>query len=1118
MLFLQMTLTGAALICVVAVIRLAAGRALPRRAFVLLWGIVVLRLLIPFPSLLGFELPQRAEAASEPAYSAAVTVEPAPTAASVGITEPQTGIIDHTGPRTDATAAPIAQPAETAAVVIPAGTAPDAVTETIEAVPSSDPAAEPVREPVPLAAVLRYVWLAGAVIAAAVAIALYAKGYRRFARAVPDVSEAAQAWLEEHPLRRGLSLRRLEGAASPLTYGVFRPVIIVPADFDLTVGAAKLALEHEYVHARRFDPAFKLILTAALAVHWFNPAVWLMYFLASRDVELACDEAVLRSLGTDGRADYARALLSMEERRGPTPALRVSFGSNQTKERINAIMRFKKRSALAIVLAAALTLGLAACAVTGPRTAPELSPEVEKAVAATVEARCIGTHAEGEFSAADIRPLAVETKGGRTTVYAVALWEAFSREDGEIKVVSGAHFPCAVTVEKNENGQYRCVDFRQPGDGSKYAEDVKKIFPRSVRADAADVSKFSDEQHAALMEKAEAWFASSEGRQAKLYITDDACIFPLKWGMTRAEAERALDGYELEDSLRGVMFEGELYGCSVNVALKFEWLTDGNCAVSVPEDAGYVLVGIDVLTDDRAAFAKNVTGAVGQPLTHRVGYYEEAGEAGVKEGDELPEENYFWRSDVTVLDLFTLEECGKVDFATPLARVRYEDLRAWNIAQNVTQDGDAVFGFNGLLLAARAVLDRPAGGETGDVFVEFDGYRLRVPERFYELLVIQTADETLTLNRESEDGAETHTYTITDITRGALFRVSEKASVESGQRQHPGEDHGDGWIFSISRHPASELEELRRVQSIGGADIFATDAEGYLYVFFTPTDVRLTRDGGRLMYDREYDWLELNDWGYASVRSAFIADNGLTPFSALPPMAEKRDYAMEDTFVISRDGEDFVLSSAGLDATTMDVYAAYGVGLSSEYPAVEVYSEGALPPIGGDIRFGTSYAEAYERICGAPCDREPGALLGTGYCNSYAGALCKIQLQIDAEERVYFIGIYFEEGGDDAATWFELYRKFTELFGEPMTAWAEGRARQASSTNYTDYFSTPDELRALLEEGRYDPGIVWGDEQKAVVVKMNPITEGRRQLCIQMVWYTDPAPMYGSTTQVVTGG
>ncbi|MCR5648527.1 MAG: M56 family metallopeptidase, partial [Oscillospiraceae bacterium] len=336
---------------------------------------------------------------------------------------------------------------------------------------------------------------------------------RRFKRAVPAEDGDARAWLEAHPLRRGLSLRRLEGLDSPLTYGVFRPVILIPEGFDLADGAAQLALEHEYVHARRFDPLLKLILTAALALHWFDPFVWLMYFLAGRDVELACDEAVLRGLGEDGRADYARALLSMAERRSPVPALRVSFGSNRTRERIAAIMKFRKRSALAVALAAVLTLGLAACAVTGPASAKKLPDGVERAVYDAVMEHNEGSYLRGEFACADVRILGFKTEDGRTTAYAMALYEEFKREDGEIKVVSGSHVPCVVTVEQGADGTCRAVEYREPRDGSLYAGDIKEIFPRSLRS-KLDTQKYIDEQEAACLAKAEAFYA---GLTERLY-------------------------------------------------------------------------------------------------------------------------------------------------------------------------------------------------------------------------------------------------------------------------------------------------------------------------------------------------------------------------------------------------------------------------------------------------------------------------------------------------------------------------------------------------------------------------------------------------------------------------
>ena len=69
---------------------------------------------------------------------------------------------------------------------------------------------------------------------------------------------------------------------------------------------------HEYVHIRRFDTLTKLIAALALCIHWFNPFVWLMYILLNRDIELACDESIIRQLGEKSKGDYSRMLIRME--------------------------------------------------------------------------------------------------------------------------------------------------------------------------------------------------------------------------------------------------------------------------------------------------------------------------------------------------------------------------------------------------------------------------------------------------------------------------------------------------------------------------------------------------------------------------------------------------------------------------------------------------------------------------------------------------------------------------------------------------------------------------------------------------------------------------------------
>lgn len=126
--------------------------------------------------------------------------------------------------------------------------------------------------------------------------------------------------------------------SSPLTFGVLRPVILVPKKTDWTDETAlRYVLEHEFVHIQRFDVLSKLLLIAAVCVHRFNPLGWVMYVLTNRDLELSCDETVLRRFGGDIRAAYARVLIRMEAARGGFAPLCNHFGKNAIEERITIV-------------------------------------------------------------------------------------------------------------------------------------------------------------------------------------------------------------------------------------------------------------------------------------------------------------------------------------------------------------------------------------------------------------------------------------------------------------------------------------------------------------------------------------------------------------------------------------------------------------------------------------------------------------------------------------------------------------------------------------------------------------------------------------------------------------
>jgi len=202
------------------------------------------------------------------------------------------------------------------------------------------------------------IWLFGALICAAYFAFSHIRFQRQCARSLPVDDGFARSWqLEMREVkRRKVKIRQSELIVSPLTYGIFRPVILLPKTTDYgDKNKLEYILQHEYAHIRRFDTLAKLFLAAALCAHWFNPLVWLMYVLANRDIELSCDEIVVKKIKSaeNTKFDYALTLIALEEKKRLLAAGSY-FSKNIMKERIKSIMKLKKASAARILLAAML--------------------------------------------------------------------------------------------------------------------------------------------------------------------------------------------------------------------------------------------------------------------------------------------------------------------------------------------------------------------------------------------------------------------------------------------------------------------------------------------------------------------------------------------------------------------------------------------------------------------------------------------------------------------------------------------------------------------------------------------------------------------------------------------
>ena len=156
---------------------------------------------------------------------------------------------------------------------------------------------------------------------------------------------------------------------SAFVLGFFKPRIYVP--FGIEERELETVIEHERAHIRRRDNKWKPLGFAILAVHWFNPLVWLSYVLFCRDIEFACDEKVIKKLDNEQRADYMQALLSCSVSRSRFNACPLAFGEVGIKERVKTVMNYRKPSVWVILIAVLACAALAVCFLTCKKTGAE---------------------------------------------------------------------------------------------------------------------------------------------------------------------------------------------------------------------------------------------------------------------------------------------------------------------------------------------------------------------------------------------------------------------------------------------------------------------------------------------------------------------------------------------------------------------------------------------------------------------------------------------------------------------------------------------------------------------------------------------------------------------------
>lgn len=300
----NMSLAGSAVILPVLVLRLFLRRV-PKTYSCMLWLLVLVRLLWPFTLSSPFSLlPVRAEALME------------------------MPLTDGTMPWMNTGLSAIDGPVNVILM--------NTMMPTPEA--SADPAQI-------IAAIGGMIWLAGLLLFAGVNLFRFIKIKRHLRDAVPEDG-----------------VYYSDRIVMPMVLGFWRPRIYLPSMFlkEESREERKLVLAHEYCHVKRKDHLMKFAAFAALAVHWFNSLVWLAFVLLCRDLEMACDERVMRELGEETKKQYSLTLLRFSERQSGL-FIPLAFGESHTKSRIKNILNYKK-PAFWITAAILVLIGAAALA------------------------------------------------------------------------------------------------------------------------------------------------------------------------------------------------------------------------------------------------------------------------------------------------------------------------------------------------------------------------------------------------------------------------------------------------------------------------------------------------------------------------------------------------------------------------------------------------------------------------------------------------------------------------------------------------------------------------------------------------------------------------------------
>ena len=492
----NMSLTASVVILAVLAVRLLLRRA-PKVFSYALWAVVLFRLLCPVSVTSAVSLLGALGAPAQERSAVTSVVEYVPADIVRNMAPAVTPLPQEPFP---------AEPGENIVSTAPSVTQPDAAPVS----PLSGPVA-----------VLTLTWLTGMALLLLYSVVSLLRLRRRLVGAVR---------LEDN-------IYLADYIPSPFVMGLFRPKIYLPS--TLTETERGYILRHEQYHLRRRDHVVKLLSFLALCVHWFNPLVWAAFILAGKDMEMSCDEAVVKELGEDIRADYSASLLSLATGRRIVAGMPLAFGEGDTGGRIRNLLNWKRPQPWIIAVCAVVCVGLIALCAANPKGSgtptedppadrtetgqwPSVEAYVQQVMLSQTEARYYTENADGTVSgqphtaAVTDRKLEYLTKGGELAGLALdgvlEEWEYYYLVKLDVDTASVA----LVGGQYYDNEEYFSLDDRHVIVALRHDDGSYDILCDDPINDGGDFFGY----HNTIEEAIYDWYVTDQNLDLPLYVED----------------------------------------------------------------------------------------------------------------------------------------------------------------------------------------------------------------------------------------------------------------------------------------------------------------------------------------------------------------------------------------------------------------------------------------------------------------------------------------------------------------------------------------------------------------------------------------------------------------------